>query len=150
MIRPKHLLFFALLIGFRASACECVVAGSVTDAYKHSTIVVTAEALSASTAPALTTRGGGTISADTQAVEWRVLERWKGPYSKGQKFKTRTVIQCCMCGRSVAVGSLMLLYLDGTEPYAVSTCGHTAELKESLHEIPELQALRSKTAANGT
>jgi hypothetical protein len=149
MRRLHHLLLLGALVAFRASACQCIVPGSVSDAYKHSTIVVSAEALAVSTAPALTKHGPDTISAETQTVRWKVLESWKGPYARGQGFETRTVVQCCLCGRSVIVGSLMLLYLDGAEPYKVSTCGHTAELKETLHEIPELHALR-EVGANGT
>ena len=149
-MRPVHLLLLGFLLTARASGCECIVPGTVDDAYKHSTVVVAAEAISASTAVGPVMQSNDSINAESQAVQWKVLESWKGPYAKGQTFKTNTVVQCCMCGRSVETGSLMLLYLDGAEPYKVSTCGHTAELKEALHEIPELHALHSSHSANGT
>ena len=149
-MRLVHLLLLTCVFAVRAQACECVVPGTVRDAYNHSTAVIAAEAISVSTALGPVKHGNDTISAETQTVEWKVLESWKGSYAKGQTFKTSTVVQCCLCGRAVVVGGLMLLYLDGIEPYKVSTCGHTAELKEALREIPELHALQSKRAANGT
>ena len=148
-MRSVHPLLFAFLLTARASACECIVSGTVSDAYEHSTVVVAAEAISTSTALGPVKHGGDTMNGETQTVQWKVLESWKGLFVKGQTFETSTVVQCCMCGRSVVAGGLMLLFLDGTEPYKVSTCGHTAELKEVLHEIPELHALQSKHAANG-
>ena len=146
--RLLHLLLLAAVFAARVQACECIAAGTVHDAFVDSTVVVTAEAISVSTASARTEVGGETFDAETQTVEWNVLESWKGPYAAGQTFTTRTVIQCCLCGRAVVAGSRMLLYLHGIAPYKISTCGRTAELKEGTRDIPELKALRSRRGGN--
>ena len=68
-MRLMHLLLLTSVFAARVQACECVVPGTIGDAYKHSTAVVAAEAISVSTALGPMKHGSDTINAETQTVE---------------------------------------------------------------------------------
>ena len=57
-----------------------------------------------------------------QTIIWQVLASWKGPYSSGATFTTRTNFtdepSCVL--RSVHGDGPMLIYLSGKEPYALA------------------------------
>jgi hypothetical protein len=84
-----------------------------------------------------------------QTVLWRVHESWKGPHPYGRDFTTRTTMKCSTCRPyKLKPGRLMVLYLSGTEPYALPWCSHTNFLEYSLKDIPLLYKL--KVAQHGT
>lgn len=132
-----------------AIACSCAEPDDVKTAFIKSGVVVAAEAIAVS-------KEVGTImitenrpyEATFEIVEWVVDERWKGPYNRNQRFKTRTVVTCCVCGRSVEIGEVLLLYLSDPEPYDISICGRTASLKHALKDVPILYRVSEQATDN--
>ena len=132
-----------LLLSASASACDCVVTPSVNVAYTQAATVVSAEAVSVSREPGYVNEGAFRTRVEVERVEWEIKDIWKGSFTKGQHFETRTNVTCCMCGRSVPVGALLLLYLNNSN--SVSTCGRTSELSNASADIPVLTRLASGT-----
>lgn len=124
-----------------ALACSCVPPATVTVTYTEASVVVAAEAEAISDRTVKDERG----DLARQTVLWRVHENWKGKHKVGSTFTTRTFVDCCICGRSVAKGDVMLLYLYGKEPYKLSICGRSKLLKLSLKDVPLLYEFRGKS-----
>ena len=120
-------------------ACSCVPPTTVTVAYAEASTVVAAEAVAVSDR---TVKDENGHDLARQAVLWQVHESWKGPHKLGSKFTTRTLVDCCICGRAVTKSDLMILYLQGKEPYKLSICGRSDMLKLSLQDVPLLYEFR--------
>jgi hypothetical protein len=122
-----------------AAACSCAEPDDVPTAFKKAVTVVVAEAVSVSREiGSLTSPDNKQYEVTFEVVEWLVTEKWKGAHGAGQRFRSRTVITCCICGRSVERGEVLLLYLADPEPYSLNACSRTASLKHALKDIPLL------------
>jgi hypothetical protein len=84
-----------------------------------------------------------------QSVTWEVEVSFKGPHLPGHIVNTETDTTCCMCGMSVEVGKVYLLYFQGEQPYSLSECSLSKELKYRLPHIPILYRLQSAASAAG-
>ena len=146
----RHLLVRAaiaavvLLLPTWASACSCVETDDITGSFRGSTVVVAAEAVTVSRRTSPTQRSGRDFQVPTETVEWMVVESWKGAYSVDEHFETRTAVQGGLCGRSVAEGDVLILYLYGQAPFQVSICSRTGQLKDSLKDVPVLYRLKAQ------
>lgn len=133
------ILALCIFITPAALACSCVPPITVMAAYTEAPTVVAAEAEAVSDRTVKDERGHDLAR---QTVLWRVHESWKGPHKRGSQFTTRTLVDCCICGRAVTKGDLMVLYLHGKEPYKLSICGRSDMLKLSLQDVPLLYQFR--------
>ena len=86
---------------------------------------------------------------ERETVLWTVLKAWKGSYSVGDTFTSRTELECCTCGLTVSRrGTIMLLYLSGREPYSLSTCAGHKFLGPGVKDMLLLDKLQM--SGNGT
>ena len=125
--------------------------GDISSSFRDAKVVVTAEAVSVSTAMAKTsaTSPETGYEGEIQAVEWEVREAFKGPHEPTTRFTTSTEVACCTCGMSVTQGQTYVLYLHGKEPYGLSDCSGSSLLKNAQESIPDLKRL-SRRSRNGT
>lgn len=143
------LVGIALMFPQAATACSCTAPDDIVTAFVKASVVVAAEVIAVSKEKGtLTIDDNKPYEATFEIAEWSVDEKWKGPYHRNQRFKSRTVVTCCMCGRSVEVGELLLLYLSGQEPYDIKICGRTALLKYALKDIPILYQISENQTDN--
>jgi len=138
-------LIVLFLLPSVALACSC--SGAPTEErFAGASAVVIAEATAVSTRTMINTPER---HVERQTVLWTVLKAWKGSYSAGETFTTRTESECCTCGLTVSRrGTLMLLYLSGREPYSLSTCAGHKFLDSDVKDILLLDKLQSH--GNGT
>jgi hypothetical protein len=132
--------FFATVVLFlgagEASATSCLMPDARQD-FSTSKVVVAAEVRAVSVTPNRAEPG-----KFRQTVLWRVHESWKGPYTYGRDFTTRTSINCPKCTPyKLSAGRLLVLYLSGSEPYVLPWCSRTNFLERSLKDVPLLYRL---------
>lgn len=135
-----------LLLPRWAWACSCIETDDVAGSFRGSIVVVAAEAVKVSRRTSPIQRSGRGFQVPTETVEWMVVESWKGAYSVDEHFETRTVVQGGLCGRSVAEGDVLILYLHGQAPFEVGICSRTGHLKDSLKDVPVLYRLKAHDA----
>lgn len=131
-------LLAALSVG-PATASSCIMPTARQD-FATSEVVVAAEvqAVSLIAAP-------GQPGKFRRTILWRVHESWKGGHAYGSDFTTREVINCPRCvAYKLHKGQMMLLYLDGHEPYQLPWCSRTNRLESSLKDVPLLYRLAGR------
>ena len=139
------LLLVLMLSGHPSLGCECAISHDVASSFDDSTVVVVAKAISLRKGKAFRSIAGDKISLEQQDVDWEVQRWWKGPYLVGQRFHTKTVAECCMCGREVAKDQRMLLYLSNEfGVLSVSACGRTAPVDQSASDIATLDDIQKR------
>src|SRR5687767_2521397 len=117
----KYIALLVLTLAADTAAASSCLMPSVHQDFAGSDVVVAAEARDVSITPHPSQSG-----KYRQTVLWRVHEAWKGSHSYGKNFTTRTVINCATCAPyKLRRGRLMVLYLGGSEPYAVGWCSRT-------------------------
>lgn len=148
-LQPLVLVMAFLNMAQLAGACSCAEPDDTKTAFVKSGVVVVAKAIAVSKeVGTLKINDDKLYEATFKIVEWNVDERWKGPYSRNQRFKTRTVVTCCLCGRSVEIGEVLLLYLLGPEPYDISICGRTASIEHALNDVLILNKISGNPSGN--
>lgn len=147
-LQPLVLVMALLSMAQPASACSCAEPDDVKTTFGKAGVVVAAEAIAVlKEEGVLTTTDNKPYESTFEIVEWNVDESWKGPYHRNQRFKARTAVTCCICGRSVEIGEVLLLYLSGPEPYDIHICGRNAPLKHALKDIPILYQISGSPTA---
>lgn len=139
------------MLAMDALACSCVERTGdpehdVPPSFREATAVIVAEANEASYSIEPTDDGP---PAKVQSVAWEVEVSFKGPHLPGHIVRTVTDTTCCLCGLSVATGRVYLLYLGGKQPYSISECSLSRELKYRVPHIPVLYRLQSEAVAGG-
>jgi hypothetical protein len=121
-----------------AHACRCAQTGSIEQAYIAATAVIVAEAIK------IKTSAKAKSNLAEQHITWRVWEAFKGTHAKDSQLITNTVTSCCMCGLSIEQGEVMLLYVNGSQPYHLSSCSKSLALKAAVADIPALYKLKKR------
>jgi hypothetical protein len=141
------------MLATSAFACSCGIATGdlehdVPVFFNASSAVVVAEVREASSSTNINEEG---IGLQEQSVKWEVEVSFKGPHRPGHIVSTKTDTTCCNCGMSVKVGKVYLLYLQDEQPYSLSECNLSNELKYLVPHIPILYRLQAtEGAASGT
>lgn len=140
-----------VMLAMDALACGCVEPTGdpehdVPPLFRDATAVIVAEANEASYSREPAGEGPPT---EVQSVAWEVEVSFKGPHLPGHIVRTVTDTTCCLCGLSVITGRVYLLYVKGEQPYSISECSLSRELKHRVPHIPVLYRLQSEAAHGG-
>jgi hypothetical protein len=130
-------VFVLLVCTHTAIACSCRQPRSIKEAFDTSAAVVVAEAIEVK--DQMDTKS----KLETQTVTWLVWESFKGKHPENTRITTVTTTTCCVCGLAVQKNEVMLLYVNGSQPYSLSICGKTTALKAAVADIPALYRLKS-------
>jgi hypothetical protein len=142
-MRQSLLMSALYFVTCTALACQCEEPEDISTAFQHSDVVVVARSISAHTEKGTNTLAGDSISVELQDVEWVVQKYWKGPYQEGMHFHTKTVVTCCLCGKQVAAGQVMLLYLPAQSvQLEINSCGRSSPYREKMVDIAVLDTLK--------
>jgi len=104
----------------------------------NSTIVL-AYPIAIATSPenALSPNFGGEFS---QTIQWQVLISWKGSYKIGDVVTTMTDHDTSMCGTGAQYKrEVMLLFLDGQEPFKNNTPDRPIDSIEELRYLDQVK-----------
>ena len=133
----------AVLLPLKAEALTCITRGSeiqqVERAYATSNAVFSAFVESTAT---LVTPDGSAAAG----VKLRVMQVWKGTLHPGDTVTAFADEDYPFAGGSYAapVGSGMLVYAAGLEPYVLGACGRSGVLHSRTQDIPLLNRLSQK------
>jgi hypothetical protein len=128
----------ALLISMPAAAVSCGGQQSVKQAYSAAQDVFSAYVEGVYVAP-------GFGRDDFHFAQLKILQVWKGSLKSGDVVSTTAedTVSFVSDGFVPRQGSNVLVYTDGAQPFALSTCSRSASL-ENTRDLPALQRLAKR------
>lgn len=118
----------------------------VTADYKsyHTVVAATAISVEATRIP-ISFAPGNTYLAKGAVTTFKVIKSWKGKAKN--IFRTKIIIECCVCGISFMIGKDYLLYLskpDSDEYYSTSSCSRSRLLEQARDDEKILNGILLK------